>query len=307
MNISPTSFWSDSRFCSRSVALLLGISFSLTGIDLLDAQHSITFSNSGGQLPVNKISARLDVRGDLRVNTDGKAVTTIPMIVAGRLNYVERRLHATRSPESKAIKTIRNYELARADIRIGQGSTSSSLDTKAGLIVVNCKDVSTQAKTKSEHDGVDRVEFHRIGEVVTSDEIDLINIPGNTAIINDLLNVKGVTRIGQAWKVDSELLASFLTIEAISQSDVELRLTRLTDGQAIVLMSGKISGAVSGVATEIDLNGVLNYDIDERQVSRLDLTIQENRSIGHAEPGFRVAAKLLVENSRCRDAGRTFG
>ena len=80
------------------------------------------------------------------------------------------------------------------------------------------------------------------------DELDLIDVQGNSILLDVLLPNRSVS-IGKTWKLASSPLAQLLGLDVISQSDVVSRLVSVKDQIALVETSGIVSGAVGGVAT----------------------------------------------------------
>jgi hypothetical protein len=85
-----------------------------------------------------------------------------------------------------------------------------------------------------------------------------------------------------------------LGLEAISQQDVTCKLDSVKENVAIVSLVGKVTGAVGGVSSDIELKGKLNFDLKQRAVTWLTLAYKENRAIGHAQPGFEVMTTLRM-------------
>lgn len=230
------------------------------------------------------VNLKMDVLGVLRLNPNGGEVKRVPMRVSGRFEYQERFL-----TDEGTVQAVRSYDRATADFQIGEGKSNLEFPKNSGLIVVDYEPVS---KTE---EGDYRIVFNRVDKMITRDEIDLINVPFNTSIVNRLLPETGSTSVNQTWQPSNEVLAALLNIDAISSNDINLKLHSASENFATILISGKVNGAVSGVATEVDLNGVIKFDRSEKRVRSVNVTIQENRSIGHAEPGFNVTAKLNAD------------
>ena len=104
----------------------------------------------------------------------------------------------------------------------------------------------------------------------------------------------GTTKIGGQWPLTDTVVARLLNLEAISQQDVACTLDSVKDNVAIISLAGKVSGAVSGVSSDIELKGKLNFDLSQRAVTWLTLAAKENRAIGHAQPGFDVLTKFRM-------------
>ena len=68
----------------------------------------------------------------------------------------------------------------------------------------------------------------------------------------------------------------------------------MKDNIAIISLAGKVTGAIGGVSSDIELKGKLNFDLKQRAVTWLTLAYKENRAIGHAQPGFEVLTTLRM-------------
>jgi hypothetical protein len=132
---------------------------------------------------------------------------------------------------------------------------------------------------------------------MTRDELDLIDIPGNSTVLPLLLPGKAV-EVGAAWPVPGDAVAMLLGIDAVSSTDVQCTLVEVTpphvgkSRMAKVKFAGHVDGSAGGAATEIALQGAFDYDLKARRVTRLDLHIDEDRAIGQAGPGLKVACRV---------------
>jgi hypothetical protein len=129
------------------------------------------------------------------------------------------------------------------------------------------------------------------------DELELLQVPGNGPPLSELLG-EGELAPGDTWPVPPESLAQLLWLEAVSSSAVTAVLKSIDGATAVITLEGSIAGAVGGVATDIDLTGKLNYDSEQQLVVWCALSIKENRSIGHAEPGFETTTQLRMATRR---------
>jgi hypothetical protein len=80
----------------------------------------------------------LEVRGELRLNADGKRVVSLPLEVEGRLLYDERILMASEEPWQR--QAVRSYAEALAKIKAGKGVVNRTLDEDQGLIMALVKE-----------------------------------------------------------------------------------------------------------------------------------------------------------------------
>lgn len=223
---------------------------------------------------LQRVRVAIEIQGELKTNPDGKKVTRIPMAVNAAFNY-EEKVSGTEGNRRAA----RYYEEARADLKIKEGVQSCSLGDEHRLILIRA------ARNQSV--------FLSPSGPLTREELDLLDVPGNSALATSLLPGREV-RIGETWSPNDTVLALLLGLEAVSKSDATASLTKVDGDVAIIDMAGFVHGAVGGVATEIDLKAKLNFDIATRRLTWLAMALKENRSIGHAEPGFETVSRVRV-------------
>jgi hypothetical protein len=101
-------------------------------------------------------------------------------------------------------------------------------------------------------------------------------------------------KVGSQWPLADATVARLLGLEAISEQDIACAFDSVKDNVAIVSLAGKVTGAVGGVSSDIELKGKLNFDLKQRAVTWLTLAYKENRAIGHAQPGFEVLTTLRM-------------
>ncbi len=219
----------------------------------------------------------VEVEGDLKLNPDGSAVKHLPLKVEAELQYVERTLEAGGALAN--VRTVRSYAQATAKIRLRDTELTNALRDDRRLII-------------SQSDEKQAATFSPIGPL-TRDELDLLDVPASGLSLAALLPPQALA-VDQSWKIPDWAVTRLFNLEAVSQHDVTGKLTEVKDDIATIELAGKIAGAVGGVSSQIELKGKLNYDFGQQAVTWLALGYQENRAIGHAQPGFNVAAKLRM-------------
>ena len=227
----------------------------------------------------SRIRAVLEVEGQLKLNADGTGVTSLPLRATSDLLYDER-IEPSTQDNPLAIRSLRYYHEADAEVQVGETSEKTVLDEDRRRIVVDC-------------DGNRPPVMYCPTTPLRRADLDLIDMPGSSALLAGLLPNRSVT-IGESWRHDSDLLAWFLSIEDVTENGVTSTLTEVTDGAAHIAITGHIDGAVGGVATAIDLEGIIHYDLSSGHIVWLSLSIKEDRSIGHASPGFEITARLRL-------------
>ncbi|MBI1248225.1 hypothetical protein GC197_10365 [bacterium] len=256
----------------RSRILLASLLLALCASSpILAAQRWKLTEDLGGK--TREIRTQLKVEGTMRINPDGKKVRTYPMTLDGKYVAFERNL----SPA----KSVRYYREAEADSTANDKPLVDKLPTVKRLIVVDAS---------GDQPILFSPEF-----TLSREELDLVNIPGNPAILATLLPGQEV-EIGQTWSPDNQALAQILGIDAVNNHEVTGTLTDVDANHvAKISLQGKISGAIQGVATEIELKARLNLDIRNKAITWFAASIHEDRSIGHALPGFDTTAVVRTQ------------
>ncbi|HET6882570.1 MAG TPA: hypothetical protein VFI31_20555 [Pirellulales bacterium] len=225
-----------------------------------------------------RIEAQLDVGGDLKLVEEGKP-KTLKMSVSAQLVYDEKDQSVRSAAGTTHVRSVRQYRQARAAIKIGEGAVEPKLRASRRLIVAD------------EADG--RVTLFSPTGPLTREELDLVDVPANSLLLDQLLPFKAV-KVGDRWRHDSALMAALLGLDVVSQSDVESELKDVAADRARLEMAGKLLGAVGGVATEIEVKAKYRFDFNQRRVTGLGLLVKEKRAIGLVNAGLDVVAKLQL-------------
>ncbi|WP_146118695.1 hypothetical protein [Blastopirellula marina] len=176
---------------------------------------------------------------------------------------------------------IRYYKKAETESTANEKPLKDSLPTVKRLISVQT-DTTGPLLSSPEY-------------TLSREELELINVPGNPAVLGKLLPQAAVKK-GQTWSPDNQALAQCLGIDAVNSHEVTGVLTDIDDaGLAKITFSGKVSGAIQGVATEIELKARMNVDTQQKMVTWFAASIEEDRAIGHAMPGFTVTAVVRTQ------------
>lgn len=224
---------------------------------------------------LSRVRVQLDISGKLRTMSNGK-LNDVNLTVSGKLGYDEQRFAA----RGKERVSLRHYDQCHVIIRVGDRESRPKLRPSRQRIAVRLND--------------DQATLFSPNGPLTRDELDLIDIPGNTAVLPKLLPGEKVKR-GATWKVDADSLALLLCLDAVSASDVQCVLRQVTpEKTAKIELAGHVDGAIHGVASEIHLKGRFEYDLKSRRIRSLDLTIHEIRGISHVGPGLDVTATLKL-------------
>lgn len=255
-----------------TLAAILGASTS--------AKDTYDLRDNMDSADLTKVRALVEVNGTLSTRADGQEQQHT-LSVSALMEYAEHRLPATR--EGRA--ALRLYDKAEATIRIDQGTHRPQLAAGRRLMAV--------------HVAADKARVFCPIAPLTRDELDLIDIPGNSAVAPLLLPGKPV-EMGADWPVAADTLAMLLGIESVSSTDVQCKLMQVAAPQgragrtAKIRLAGHVDGSILGAATEIALRGDFDFDLKARRISRLEMQIDETRAIGPVGPGLKVNCRVQL-------------
>ncbi|MDR3233514.1 MAG: hypothetical protein LBT46_07625 [Planctomycetaceae bacterium] len=231
------------------------------------------------------VETLLEVSGTVKqpaseLNPALKPVDNKMEVIAG-FRYEERFSAVTSADGGQT--AVRQYNLAKSKMKIGDRTKTPELDDKIQTIVCSLdKDKVTLFSPKG---------------ALRGEQLLLIeDLPGNTLTIDRLLPNKEVA-VGEAWKVSDGVLRSFLSIDAVTESNVTAVLTAAADEMAMVEVVGDVSGIYLGAATEMSVRAKYQFDMKAKRINWVGLLIEEDRSMGHVGPGLDLVAKVQVKIS----------
>jgi hypothetical protein len=231
-----------------------------------------------------QVKALVAVEGNLKLNADGKEVQHLPLKVEAELQYAERVL--SHAKQWSDFRLARSYATAQAHIRLRDSELKNQLRDDRQIVAAEAAGAAPP------------VLYSPLGPF-TREELELIQIPAAGLALEALLPPR-VLKIGGEWSLSDATVCRLLGLEAVSQQDFACTLDSVQDNLAIVSLAGKITGAVGGVSSDIELKGKLNYDLKQRAVTWLTLAYKEERAVGHAQPGFEVVTTLKLVAAPCR-------
>ncbi|MCC7083373.1 MAG: hypothetical protein IT427_00020 [Pirellulales bacterium] len=223
-----------------------------------------------------RVVVNLEVGGHLKVASD-KKIDPVPMSVVAEMGYDERRLDDDSNPESRL--ALRWYDDVHVVIKAADQMAKPKLREGRQLISVSASEKSVVIASP--------------GGPLTRDELDLVEIPSNTLILDELLPLNEVA-VGDPWKPSESVVTRLLLLDAVAQTDVVCRLVEVKSDVAEITIDGPVSGAIKGVASQIELKGKLTFNLKQGIATSLLLAIKEDRGVGYASPGLDVVAKLKV-------------
>ncbi|NQU20496.1 MAG: hypothetical protein HQ567_04380 [Candidatus Nealsonbacteria bacterium] len=237
--------------------------------------HLLSSTRKAGQ--IDRVEADLTVVGYVSQRVD-EEVKRMKMSVQGKLYYDEKTLEMSADAAGRR-RSVRYYDEAEAAIGVAEARVKPTLDARRRLVAV-------------EVDGTETTLFSPQSEL-TADELDLIDILGNSLLLDRLLPEKPVS-VGDRWKLPKELIVAMLRIDAASTSEVSSELTELTEVGARFELTGRIKGTWDGAAAEIELQGKYRFNRKTGRIDWVGLLAKVNRDIGAITRGTDSVVRLIV-------------
>jgi len=268
----PREYWKKNmknrNILPKTGALLLA--FFCTG-QAFAQQVDIKSTTSTRQ--VYQVTGQLEGRGVV-IPENEKALR---LKVDASFEYEERVI-----ARASQLKSIRNYQDAHAKISVDNKPMINQLSRDNHIIITQTKAADQPIKLAS------------LGGPITQNEFELIDTPANTLILSEVFARNSVKK-GDKWKADSEVLAQFLNIDSVDESDVQIELAKQQGDQLVLVIGGDVTGTIDGAGTELSINGSVRFDNAEGIVSESRLTISQQRDVGLMAPGLDATFKLATK------------
>jgi hypothetical protein len=239
-----------------------------------------TFRSARAAGGCDRVVGLLEAGGEVKEPGDGK-VERLKMSVVCNFSFDERTLETPEIPEMPdgRVRSIRFYDRAEAVVRVEEDGVQPVLRPDRRLIV-------------AETSGRSVTLFSPRGPL-SRDELDLIDVLGNSLLLDRLLPAEPVA-MGDSWKLPKDLVIAMLGLDEAAEADVEATLTEVTETAARFQLAGGVSGAISGVSSTIDLKGRYRFSRKAGRVDWLGLLVREQRGISHVKRGVDAVARLQL-------------
>jgi hypothetical protein len=233
---------------------------------------------------VTRVKVSMKVGGELFLQSDGKPNAKqrpLPMSVEANLEYDEKVTQVPAEPGG-FVSAYRFYQRADAKIRLEKGGETPNLGESRRLVAVQA--------------GRQAIILVAPHGPLMREELDLIDIPGNSLLLSGLLPSEAV-KIGDHWKHPDELMARLLGLDVVSLADAESTLREVTDGVAKLEMAGTAQGAVGGVTAQLEFKAKYEVKVQSGRIVYFAMLIKDKRPPGQVNPGLDVVAKIVMELS----------
>ncbi|MBL9163945.1 MAG: hypothetical protein JNL18_14530 [Planctomycetaceae bacterium] len=225
------------------------------------------------------VEAELEVGGDLfATDAEGKESKLATSVVA-KLDYDERLLDWSAYAEKPA-RSLRHYHNAKATLKTDEIGVDRQLAKQDRLIVVDLAADGTSA-------------LNGLDQTLTRDEFDLVNVIGNTVLLERLLPSRSLKE-SEGWDHDAQTIGGLVGMDNVAVCEVRSVVTGMENRQVQIRLAGVVHGTVDGAASEMDLRGAYLFHLDERRITKFNMAIKEVRKAGQVSPGLDVVAKLSL-------------
>lgn len=231
----------------------------------------------------DRVDVKLEVSGKLGDAKSG----TASLKLEANLTYDEQIIQGS-DAVSSPIQAIRLYDRAEASIWLGDSAIHPKLRDDRRYIGVYC--------------GEEQADLFCPDGPLTRDELDLLDVLANSAVI-DLLLPKGPVRQGSEWQVSDQTLSRLLGLDSVTENTVACRVTEIVSGGIVrVEMSGKLRGLVLGAATQAEILARFQFPLTKRKITWLAMIMRENRSAGFVDYPFEVTSRLQLTRTPVNDS-----
>jgi len=248
-----------------------------------DARYRFPSGRKPGD--VDRVAVSLELGGELIERIGGKD-SRAKLSVVCNLRYDEKTLDVPKTPGAP-VRSARYYDKADAVIRVDEEGFKPQLRDPHRLIAVEADEKT--ATLFSPHGALSR------------DELDLINVSGNSLLLDGLLP-DGPVAVGDSWKLTEKLLMPLLDLDTVDAADVKGTLVEVTVDVARFKLTGNVEGTTRGANTRIELKGKYRFNRKAKRIDWLGLLIQEDREIGEVVYGLDVVARLQVQIAPLADS-----
>ncbi len=267
-----------------TLLLHLGLLFTiLLGARLLPADDAAaTYLLQSGRQPgqIDRVQIVLEIAGD-RLDPAGDQVQRLALSGSGNFAYDEKNLEVAATPEGHS-RSVRYYDDARAVIKVADKSEKHSLPAARRLIAV---DVDAGKATLFSPRGM-----------LTSDELELIDITANTLLLDSLLPAKPVA-VGQKWRPADKVLGMILQLDEVRRSQVECLLKEVTPAVARIELAGSLSGNFHGVPCQLDVEAKCRFDRQSNRIDWVAMRIDDKREPSGVVQGLDAVATWKIRIS----------
>ncbi len=191
-----------------------------------------------------------------------------------RIVYQEKTLST-----GERLRAARYYEQAESAANFNDGGHSAKLSDPNRLIAVAVDPPAVRMFSPK--------------ELLTREELEVIDILGNSLLLDDLLP-KAPVSAGDTWRPDDKIAAALLGVDEATRCDVQCTLKETTADVARVEFAGNLAGKADDTKTRIELKGKYRFDRKTNRIDWFALVMREKRTAGAAAVAFDVTVRLQM-------------
>ena len=238
---------------------------------------TIDLSEPAGSQRVTHIKYSLQISGKL--TTPSAAGNTDWDLNSSATFTFDQRRFTSEAAGPFAVRAVRRFQDAETTATVGKAhKTSVMLPQQSRLIHVHGGDLQL-------------IQFSPDVRL-TRPQLDLLQFPCDPLAATGLLPARNLKDKTEKWNADFWVVPMLSGIDASVSQSATCSLKSLSDSEAVILFECKGVGAITGSATEIELNGELVFDRAKRMTRSLRATLVEKREPGTVSPGLDVTAKM---------------
>ena len=229
---------------------------------------------------IDKVELTLEAAGDVIQFLEGMESQSRKMKMQAGFRYEERtEKYSADSPEH--LQSVRYYDIARAEIQVGDQTAKPALDMNRRQIICDVRDNKVSL-------------FSSIGPLKDDQMMLIEDLPANSLLLDQLLPDKPV-KIGDTWMLPDDILAPMLSLNAIESQDLKAVLSSVKDDIALVEINGDVEGAYLGAGSSMNVRLMYQFDLASQRIVWLGMVITESRSLGNVGPAVDLIAKLVLK------------
>lgn len=263
---------------------LLFLATAVQAVPAADAKSAVTLRSERKPGQTDVVVARLEVGGKTQYTDAGKSKRE-EMSVLCDLDYVEKTLAAPAEADA-ALRSVREYRKVAAVVKVGEGEFKPALKPEHHLIGV---EIAKQTASLFSPQGS-----------LTRDELDAIDVQGNSLLLDRLLPEKAVA-VGDRWEHSADLLAAMLGLDEVAKTTVRSTLKEVTGEVARFEIAGRVEGAIYGVSTAIEIKGRYRFSLQNKRIDWLGILVKEVRAPSFVADGVDVVSRLAITISPAQE------
>ena len=229
---------------------------------------------------IDKIELTLEAVGDVIQFLEGMESQSRKMQMLAGFRY-EERTEKYDAQSLEHLQSVRYYDVARAEIQVGDQTAKPALDLNRRQIVCDVRDNKVSL-------------FSSIGPLKDDQMLLIEDLPANSLLLEQLLPDKPV-KTGDSWTFPDDVLATLLSLDAIESQDLKAVLTSVKDDIALVEINGEVEAAYLGAGSAMNIRMMYQFDLIAKRIVWLGLVITESRSLGNVGPAVDLIAKLTLK------------